>query len=256
MSDNCNSIVSVLTKNGTDQKKRYIDALQPNNIQLFDLEISDWILFAHNFAGYINYFETTDQTKIAGDWKAFFSQFNLEGKNPHFKNNFELDRIKNDINTIIEDYKKEASLTPHLALFISFLLLLENSKQRFNTITKRHLDFYYKEILQIEKLPATPDKVYMLFELAKNAPQQKIEVKTAFDGGKDLIGKNRIYQSSEELIANKATVALLKNIYHDSAAKKIVASPVANSYDGLGGKFPNENIQFWPFGHINDRSRR
>jgi hypothetical protein len=252
MSDNCNTIVSVLTKNGTDQKKRYIDALQPNNIQLFDLEISDWILFAHNFAGYINYFETIDQTTIAGDWKAFFSQFNLEGKNPDFKNNFELLRIKNDINTIIEDYKKEASFTPHLALFISFLLLLENSKQRFNSITKRNLYFYYKDILQIEKLPATPDKVYLLFELAKNATQQKIETKTAFDGGKDLIGKNRIYQSSEELIANKATVALLKNIYHDGESKKIVASVVANSYDGLGGKFPNENIQFWPFGHVND----
>nr|WP_315157158.1 baseplate J/gp47 family protein [uncultured Flavobacterium sp.] len=252
MSNDCNTIVSVLTKNGTDQKQRYIDALQPNNLQLFDFEISDWVLFAYNFAGYVNYFETTNQTNISGDWKSFFSQFKLEGKDPNFKKTFELLRIESDINTIIGDYKKESSLTPHLTLFISFLLLLENSKKRFNGITKRHLDFYYKDILQIEKLPATPDKVYMLFELAKNATQQKIDAKTAFDGGKDLIGKNRVYKSSEELIANKTAVALLKNVYHDGANKKITASPVANSYDGLGGKFPNENIQYWPFGHFGD----
>jgi len=252
MSNDCKTILSVLTKNGTFQKQRYIDALQPNNIQLFDLEISDWILFAYTFAGYVNYFETNNQTTISGDWKPFFNQFELESKNPDYKNSFEFLRIKNDINTIIDDYKKEASFTPHIALFISFLLLLENSKKRFNGITKRHLDFYYKEILQIEKLPATPDKVYMLFELAKNATQQKIDAKTAFDGGKDIIGKNRLYKSSEELIANKTTVALLKNVYHDGTNKKIVASPIANSYDGIGGKFPNENVQYWPFGHGND----
>ncbi|WP_348799261.1 baseplate J/gp47 family protein [Flavobacterium adhaerens] len=252
MSNDCKTILSVLTKNGTSQKQRFIDALQPNNIQLFDLEISDWILFAYNFAGYVNYFETNDPTKIAGDWKDFFNEFQLEGKNPNFKKSFEFNRIKKDINALIQNHKQESSLTPHLTLFVAFLLLLENSKKRFNAITKRHLDFYYKEILQIEKLPATPDKVYMLFELAKNATQQKIDIQTAFDGGKDLIGRNRIYKTSEELIANKTNVALLKNIYHDGSNKKIVASPIANSFDGLGEKFPNENIQYWPFGHTSN----
>jgi hypothetical protein len=252
MSNDCNNIVSVLTKNGTDQKQRYIDALTPDNLQLLDFEISDWILFAHNFAAYVNYFETKNPSNSTSDWTDFFSQFNLKGKNPTFENSFELLRIKEDINSIIEDYKKEASLTPHLTLFIAFLLLLENSKKRFNAITKRHLDFYYKDILHIEKLPATPDKVYLLFELAKNASQQKIEAQTAFDGGKDTTGKNRIYKSSEELIANKASVSLLKNIYHDGVSKKIIASTIANSYDGLGGKFPDENIQYWPFGHTDE----
>jgi hypothetical protein len=249
MSNDCNNIVSVLAKNGTDQKQRYIDALAPNNLQIIDFEISDWILFAYNFAAYVNYFETKNPSNSTSDWTAFFSQFNLEGKNPTFENSFELIRIKDDVKTIIEDYKKDNSLTPHLTLFIAFLVLLENSKQRFNAITKRHLDFYYKNILNIEKLPATSDKVYLLFELAKNATQQKIEAQTAFDGGKDTIGKSRVYKSSEELIANKATVGLLKNVYHDSVDKKIVASTVANSYDGIGGKFPDENSQYWPFGH-------
>ncbi|WP_130733219.1 baseplate J/gp47 family protein [Flavobacterium sp. J27] len=250
MSTNCNTIVSVLTKNGTDQKQRYIAALQPNNTQLLDFDISDWILFAYNFASHINYFETNNPSQSIDDWTSFFNQLQLEGKDPSFTKSFELQRIKEALITLLEDYKKEGALTPHLTLFVTFLLLLEQSKKRFNALTKRHLDFYYKDILHIEKLPAKPDKVYLLFELAKNATQQRIAKGTSFDGGKDANGKTRIYKSTDELIANKATVSLLKNIYHDKEHKKIVVSPIANSLDGIGGQFSTENTQYWPFGHV------
>ncbi len=258
---NCNSIVSVLTKNGVDQKQRYIDALQPEKIQLQEFEVADWILFAYNFAKHVNYFETTNNTTPESDWKSFFDFFKLEDKNPNYIKPLELKRIKDSINSIINDHKekgtKEGSVTPHLTLFITFLMLLEESKKRFNGLTKKHLDFYLEKIVQIDKLPATPDKVYMIFELAKNATQQKIDAKTKFNGGKDANGKTKIYSSTEELIANKTTVSALKNIYHHNDSKqtennKIVASPIANSYDGLGKVFPDENNQWWPFGYTND----
>lgn len=91
----------------------------------------------------------------------------------------------------------------------------------------------------------------MIFELAKNAIQEKIEAKTGFDGGKDASGKTRNYYSNNELIANKTVVSSLKNIYNDVDTKKIVASPIANSYDGLGAAFPDKNnTQWWPFGYV------
>lgn len=248
---NCNNIVSVLTKNGSDQNQRYIDALQPQNINLYDFEIADWILFAYNFAEYVNYFDTSSNTP-SGNWQSFFDNFKLNGENPTFKERFEFARLKKDITTLIEDYKTEANLTPHLTLFISFLLLLEKSKERYNNLTKKHLDFYFNEILKLNKQDATPDKVYMIFELAKNATQQNIEAKTAFDGGKDASGKSRTYYSNDELIANKAKVGLLKNVYHDAETKRIFASPIPNSYDGLGKAFPDENTQWWPFGYTKD----
>lgn len=251
---NCSTIVSVLTSNGSDQKQRYINALQPENIRLNDFEVTDWILFAHNFSEYVNYYETSSPETPAGDWKAFFDFFELNDKNPTVDDQLKLDRIKKDLVDLIEESKTENEITPHLTLFITFLMLLENSKKRYNDLTRRHLDFYYNQILKIDKLPATPDKVYMIFELAKNASQEKIEAKTGFDGGKDATGKTRTYYSNDELIANKTTVTSLKNVYNDVTGKKIVASPIANSYDGLGKVFPDENTQWWPFGYANDSS--
>lgn len=251
---NCSTIVSVLTSNGSDQKQRYISALQPENIRLNDFEITDWILFAHNFSEYINYYETSSPETPTSDWKAFFDFFELNDEKPSVDDQLKLDRIKKDLVDLIEESKTENEITPHLTLFIAFLMLLENSKKRYNDLTQRHLDFYYNQILKIDKLPATPDKVYMIFELAKNAIQEKIVAKTGFDGGKDAIGKTRTYYSNDELIANKTTVTTLKNVYNDVTGKKIVASPIANSYDGLGKAFPDENTQWWPFGYTNDSS--
>jgi len=248
---NCNTILSVLTSNGSDQKQRYLNALQPENIRLNDFELTDWVLFAHNFSEYVNYFETSNSQTPSGNWKPFFDFFKWNGEKPSIENQLKLDRVKKELADLIEENKKGYAITPHLTLFLTFLMLLENSKKRYNNLTKRHLDFYYSQILHIDKLPATPDKVYLIFELAKNALQEKIETKTGFDGGKDALGKTRTYYSNNELIANKMIVSSLKNIYNDIDEKKITASPVANSYDGLGAAFPDKNnTQWWPFGYI------
>jgi hypothetical protein len=248
---NCNTILSVLTSNGSDQKQRYLNALQPENIRLNDFELTDWVLFAHNFSEYVNYFETSNSQTPSGNWKPFFDFFKWNGEKPSIENQLKLDRVKKELTDLIEENKKGYAITPHLTLFLTFLMLLENSKKRYNNLTKRHLDFYYTQILHIDKLPATPDKVYLIFELAKNALQEKIETNTGFDGGKDALGKTRTYYSNNELIANKTVVSSLKNIYNDIDEKKITASAVANSYDGLGAAFPDKNnTQWWPFGYI------
>jgi hypothetical protein len=252
---NCTTILSVLTSNGSDQKQRYISALQPENIRLNDFELTDWILFAHNFSEYVNYFETSSPQTPSGDWKPFFDFFSLNDQKPSVENELKLGRVKKDLTDLIAESKEKYAITPHLTLFITFLMLLENSKKRYNDLTKRHLDFYYNQILKIDKLPATPDKVYLIFELAKNAAQEKIETKTGFDSGKDASGKIRNYYTNNELIANKTIVSSLKNVYNDVASKKIIASPIADSYDGLGKAFPDKgNTQWWPFGYIDNAS--
>ncbi|MBV5348421.1 hypothetical protein JZU61_01930, partial [bacterium] len=98
--------------------------------------------------------------------------------------------------------------------------MLETSQNRFNQLTKKHLDFYYSQILDIQKLPATPDQVHLIFELAKNVLDAKIAESTELDGGKDAIGKKLIYQTSEELIANQIKVNQLKSVYNDHGHSK------------------------------------
>ncbi len=227
---NCGKDIA-LAREGSDQNKRFIEALEPGSVKLNDFSLKEWMQFAYRFAAHVNYFSNLDFEEPSGNWEFFF------------KNEIEL-----------EDFLKrvgvEKNITPHLALFICFVWLLEFSKKRFNRLTKRHLDFYYREILKIEKLPATPDKVHILFELAKKVTEAKIGEGTELDGGKDANGQKRIYKTTEELVANKTAVAQLKSIYNDHENSKIKAVEVANSYDGKGADFPNDDINWWPFGYF------
>ncbi len=237
---NCGKDI-LIKREGTEQQQRFIEALSPEYFKLNEFSLNDWMQFACGFAEHVNYFGTSDFQNHSGNWQDFFTPD--KGMNDFLKA-FDLDE-----NVILPESK---NITPHLALFISFVKLMEISQKRLNQLTKKHLDFYYSQILDIQKLPATPDKVHLIFELAKNVLDARIAESTELDGGKDAIGKKLIYKTSEELIANQIKISQLKSIYNDHEHSKIKASDVANSYDGTGTAFPDGEVKWWPFGYYED----
>ena len=220
----------ILPGEGTDQQQRLIAALNPGTLKLHDFSVADWMKLAWNFAEKINYYNTENQKD--GNWQDFFIE---EPK----------------ISAFLKGLETDHSLTPHLTLFICFLKLLDNSKNHFNKLTQRHLDFYYHELLKIEKRLPVPDQVHVIFELAKNILQEKLDQNAALDAGKDLLGNKLVFKTQEELIASKARIAELKNVYHHSETnlKRIKACEVANSADGFGKAFPKDDGKWYPFGY-------
>lgn len=149
---------------------------------------------------------------------------------------------------------------PHYALLIAFLRLFEGTRAEINTLTGRHLDFYYRDILKLKEKPAEPPRVHLLAELAKHADSHRFDNGVSFKAGKDDSGVEVLFTNDRDFIANKAKVAALKTVYrHDgevvaglgvNAAKqsgRYYASPVADSEDGLGAKLTNEEQSWHPF---------
>ena len=217
-------------REGTSQAGRFLDALDPGSVKLNDMGLKEWMRFAYNFARHVNYFDVTESDTPSGDWTAFF------------KSDAELENF-------IRELESRSDVTPHLALFVSFVKLLELTKKRFNGLTSRHLDFYYKEVLKFEKEDITPDKVHVIFELAKNAVSVRIPEGTELKAGKDALGKDLIFKTTEELVANRIKVAQLKNVYHSPEKRQLKYAPVANSFDGQGSGFPEGETGWWPFGY-------
>ncbi|MBD8489283.1 baseplate J/gp47 family protein [Echinicola sp. CAU 1574] len=253
MSENCNHIDDVIfQRNGTDQKNRFTKILDPDSIELHDFDVEDWILFAYNFAQNINYFKVDNDQIPSGNWQDFFNHFGIASStipkriDPSYKS------LKESISTTLSDLESESAVTPHMTLFICFLRLLELSKDRLNGLTKKHLDFYYQEVLQISKLEPVADQVHVIFEIAKKSVDEKIEVNTSLDGGKDGFGQKRIYKTKQELIANKAQVSQLKSLYIDHDLQEIKKCPVSNSFDGKGKALVKESPYWWPFGYSSE----
>lgn len=158
--------------------------------------------------------------------------------------------IVNNAKQTIEASLKEDSHQAHVGLFIAFLRLLEHNREHLNALTGRHLDFYLRQILELEPQKRTPDSVNLTFELAKKIGRHRLVAGTAFKGGKNEDKVERIYDLKNELALSRATVAQLKNIHVAGAAqadgaRTVHAGAVANSPDGQGRALPEDNPK-WP----------
>ena len=120
---------------------------------------------------------------------------------------------------------------PDRALLIAFLHLLEIYRNEINTLTKRHLDHYYKEVLQLENKAPEPDSVFVVAELAKNVTDSEIEANTLFTGGKDDEGIERLYATENTQVLNIAKVAYLKNQLKSGGIYAAQNAATANGID-------------------------
>jgi len=166
-------------------------------------------------------------------------------------------RVVAEANTALDgtltDWNKHE---PHYALYLSFLRLLEYARASRNTLTRRHLDFYYRDILCLEEKGAEPGHVHLLAELAKQAVSREFKAGELFKAGKDAQGRDAFFANAKDFVANQAKVAALKTIYrHGNEAVgsstllsgRFFASPVANSDDGLGSPLTSTSQSWHPF---------
>ncbi|MBN1929437.1 MAG: baseplate J/gp47 family protein [Chlorobiaceae bacterium] len=142
---------------------------------------------------------------------------------------------------------------PHYGLFLAFLQLMEHSREHLNTLTGRHLDHYYKEVLQLRPNTALAGEVHLLFELAKNRDSALLAGGTIFQG-KNAEGKTVRFALNEPFVPNKASVDALMATGRSTpvsltASKKpgLYAWPVMNSADGAGAELTTADGQWHPF---------
>ena len=136
---------------------------------------------------------------------------------------------------------------PHVGLFYAFLQLLQEHKTDINSLLLKHLDYYYKQVLNVKLKPYQPSKVYVTFEPAKNVNEYFIKTDSQLAAGKDAKGKDIFYKTQQDIIVNKAVLGeirsftLIKNKEEQQNERTktgeplgIFACPQANSSDGNG----------------------
>ncbi len=237
----------LLQRPGTNQAERAHPALQPDQLKLLELEPEDWIIFAFNFSKHVPFFETKFPDRIVGTWKLFFEEL-LEEEAVPTKGSLAYSQLKEKLQRKLKTIAESGEMQPHLGLMLTFFKLMDVPKKTFNQLPKRHLDFYYKEILQFKKKPIIPDKVNLVFEVA-NHTAPKVPKGTGITGVKDNFGKAIRYLTSTDFFPNQAYLAGFKNRYTDKDKKLVRISQVASSLDGQGSDFSGGNESWWPFGH-------
>ena len=244
MNDNCLSS-NPLVRDGTSQPQRLLRALLPSYVAVDERSMKDLLQFAAAYGKEIKFFDLDSNDNF--DWEAFYQitdnweQFPLE--------------------EFLANLKKYQETKPHLALFLGFLYMFQVVQADLNTITQRHLDFYYRDILHLKERPPVADQVIIIFQLAKHTHQHLVKAGTLLKAGKDDTGVERFYQVEEDVVINQAQVAELRAFYAnlnnvlpdgnnplDFVDHRLYISPIANSADGQGAKIEQEEKSWETFG--------
>lgn len=161
----------------------------------------------------------------------------------------EIVRIANEPGRVEQSLESTKAHEPHLGLMYAFLRLFKQVQNELNLLSRAHLDFFYRQVLRLEELEVIADKAHLVFELAKQVDTHKLPAGTRFKAGKDENGADLFYRLEEEIILDKTQVTDLKTLFIDQAEstegslliKDIYMAPVANSADGKGEAFQEEN---------------
>ncbi len=233
--------ISPLTRDGQAQTQRMPAMLHPENAPVDNRTTQDMLEYIFTISKDIKYFDqsnpqTIKLTSDEGNWQELLSYNQTDFTALWSK---------------LEEFKSKNTLPPHISLLLGFLELYKEPKRLMNTITGRHLDFYYQEVLGLKKNSPVADKVHVVFELKKNTLPVLLKAnETKLTAGKDGLKKELIYQLSHEIIVNNSKVEQMKSLLVNTQNKNhLHFASIANSADGLGGELDKNNPKWNAFGN-------
>ena len=222
----CDDYTNPLVRDGASQSDRFPPALAPESVEIDGRSEKDLIDYAYQFASLLNFYDLNNL--VDGDWQVFLQQ--LKDK---------------------PEVALSGQLAPHAGLFLAFLRLFQKQQEQLNGLTKKHLDTYFKDVLQISPKKAVASQVHVLFEMAKNVEPCLLKAGTKLKAGKDADGIDLEYQLKEDIIVNHATVEAVKSLLVDETSGSLVHyGEVANSADGAGEEELPEGVKWPAFGKI------
>jgi hypothetical protein len=217
-----------LRRDGLSQPQRRLAALDPSYVRLDERTGEDLMAFAAAYAAesglqFFNPDGTTDGTA----WARLMQQPDVETQ---------------------ANLDAKSDLEPHYALFLAFLKIFGLAQDQLNGLGKRHLDFYYHDVLQLTNRAPVPDRMHAVFELAKNVAEVILPAGTELDAGKDATKQPLIYQTLTPGVVNRAKLAHQRTVFADPNSHTIYYAPAANTADGVAAPLPPTDPTWNPFG--------
>lgn len=215
----------VFLRDGTSQEQRLLPTFLPDYVKIDERELKDFFIFINKYAKLLRYYNF--QNIVESDWSNFFTLF--EG--------LENDPDGTKWKKVCKKIENGGQLPPHIALIVTFLHLFKYAQNHLNQLTERHLNYYYRDILQFEENPASSDTVHIILELSKNTDNLLVSKGTIFKAGKDALGQELYYVSNRDVLITKAQIDQLKSLViakKNNCITNLYAIPQSNSKDGMG----------------------
>lgn len=162
--------------------------------------------------------------------------------------------IEDSLFSANEELKQEH--TPHLALLFAFLKLFQHLQSDLNGFTKKHLDFFFKDVLRLQPRAAEGDKAHIVFEIQKQLDAHLLKKGVQVKDAKDKNNAEILFALDDEIVVNKAQVEEVRTLFlntelaHDNSdltlLEGVYMAPKSDKADGISQDFADGAAKNWP----------
>ena len=152
---------------------------------------------------------------------------------------------------------------PHLGLLFVFLNLFRHLQDDLNGYTKKHLDFFYKDVLQIKSREAIADKAFVVFEIQKQLYSYLIKKGILVKDGKDTKKEQILFSLDEDIVVTKTQVTDIRTLFlnnqvipnpakngtNSTLLEGVYMAPDATKADGIDEDFQTDVGNFYTLGN-------
>ena len=131
-----------------------------------------------------------------------------------------------------------------------FIELFELLKGELNLLSRKHLDYYYKQVLQTETRKHQSDQVFIQFKINEELNEHLLKKGTQLSAGEDILGKTRIYTLDEDVSLNQTTIGSIYTLLVDCQnEEELVYQSMIQNVIPEDSKSSENTANFWsPFG--------
>ncbi|WP_248798714.1 baseplate J/gp47 family protein [Pseudomonas sp. MWU13-2105] len=112
------------------------------------------------------------------------------------------------------DCESKPTRYPDTALLMAFSRLMEVQQSEINGLGRKHLDFYYEQVLQQTLRPAQVDQVYVCLGLSPKAELYQLPAGTPFKAGSYADGSDIVFVNDQAEQFNHATLVQLNALFY------------------------------------------
>ncbi len=140
---------------------------------------------------------------------------------------------------------------PHLALLFAFLNIFRQLQSNLNEYTRKHLDYFYRDILQFRPEGAVPDSANVLFEIQDALKSYLLKKGLKVKAGKDDNKQDILFELGDEIVVSQTKIGDKRTLFvnNQTASGKIYVegvymAPVAEMADGVEKDFTDDPKNF------------
>lgn len=232
------SDIHPLKRNGTTQGERFPASLQEQYVRLEERNLLDYLRQTAEYSKYVHFFQDNDVSSNS-TWQSFFEEI------------YDFAAGKCKISSL-DELSASGATSPHMALLLAFLQLLQLTNNNLNELTERHLLFFYEKVLQLKRKAAQPGQAIVFAELTQGTAEVLVESGRRFKAGKNAAGQDIYFKVKSDTIVNQAVVSDIKNICF--GAGKITRRRKSDTLDGISQPLTDNPKSWYAFGKDTDEA--